>query len=228
MPQPYSETLNAEWAKKQNYSDVFWGDAIFEITKIGANRLENSWVNLAKPWDRLFDKAVQTGFMGWGAPIVDRRWLSYTFFGTEKYWPKGLTKKEKSLLRLAKAVSAYHPRDKGGWTVSQGIEGAEPEEATLAAMKSYAEKFEAVIASPMWTVFDDIGDGMAPLIMNACGEVYSEPCTTEESRGMFYGDLQRAWKFETLKWSHITYKVFGLFVDYTSATMDSLGAPTTR
>lgn len=222
MPQPYSETLNAEWAKNQNFSDVFWGDAIFDITKIGAQKIETSWESLTKPWSKIIDKSVQTGFMGWGAPIVDRRWLSFVLFGVEKNWPKGLTKKEKALLRLAKAISRYNTTEQKGWTVAEGLENIESEEATLAAMKSFAAKFEAGIASPMWTSFDEISDEMAPLIMRACGEVYSEPCTLSESRGMFQGDLDRAWKFETLKWSHITYKVYGLFIDYTTA---AIGAP---
>lgn len=220
MPQPYSETLDAEWAKTQNYTDVFWGDKIFDVTQLGAKKLEASWEKIANPWNTLIDKSVQTGFLGWGAPIVDRRWLSFKLFGLEKFWPKGLTKKERLLLRLAKAVSFYYPLFEQGvitdrkWGLTQDPEKTEPEEATLAAMKSYAAKFEAKIAGPMWTSFDKISDEMAPLVSEACREVYAEPCDFQEARGMFQGDLDRAWKIETLGVSHITYKVYGLFNDY--------------
>ncbi len=220
MPRPYSETLDVAWEAKQDFTDVLRDDAIYKITELGSKRLEVAWVDISKSWNKLIAKSVETGFMGWGAPIVDRRWLTYTLFDHERNWPKGLTTKERLLLRLAIAVSFYYPLAAQGvytdrkWGITQDPENTEPEEATLAALKSYAAKFEKSIAEPMWAAFDKVSDDMAPLVSEACKEVYAEPCSFAEARGMFQGDLDRGWKLESLPFSSNSYKVYGLFNDY--------------
>ena len=222
MPQPYSEVLNHEWAKKQNFTDVVWGDEIFEIVQLGAKRLESSWENLSSPWERLIEKAVETGFLGFGDPLMAPERLSFLIFTQEKNWPKGLTPKDKRLLRLARAVSEYTPgKDLSLSEIMSyranpkgpNIPQASPEES-LQALKRYIALFEKKIALPMWDALSKTSKQMAPKIMRACEKVYGEACGMQESREIFYGDMDRAWKAETLKISPTTYKVYGVMNDY--------------
>jgi hypothetical protein len=222
MPQPYSETLNPEWSKKQDFTDVVWGDEIFEVVKVGAQRLEASWENLASSWERLIDKSVQRGFLGFGEPLVQPEWLRHMIFEHEKLWPPGLTKKEKLLLRLAQAVSRYFPGEDLSLSdvlslrsvAGKKLVAPQNSDLTLQAMQSYARIFEQKVALPMWEAFSAESKRAAPKIMQACKKVYGETCGMQEAREMFYGDMDRAWKIKTLKISHVTYKVYGLLNDY--------------
>ena len=214
MAQPYSKTLDSEWTKAQDFTDVVWGDAIFEASLVGAKKLEEAWKDLASSWPKVLGKAVQTGFFGWGKPLVSLPWLHFKFFGHKKHWPQGLTPKELQILELSRRATHYHPTFAENLKRNTPDPTPEPESATLEAFQSLASKFEDHLTFPMWKAYDRISDDMAPLVREACKKVYKEPCSLKESRGMFQGDLSRAWKAETLKVSTVTYKVYGEFIDY--------------
>ncbi len=222
MYKPYSKVLDREWAKTQNFSAVVWGDAVYEIVQLGAKRLEDSWKIATEPWERILHKSVETGFLGFGQNLVNPKALEQALFSREKHWPVGLTEKEKIILRLAKEVSAYHPSP--DYTLSEILglrsdpkaQRVSPEspELILKALKNFAGTFNLKVAHRMWKSYSDTSKHVAPKIMRACEQVYGESCGLEESRGMFYGDMDRGWKAETLKISNVTYRVYGVFLEY--------------
>ena len=206
---PFSKTLNSEWEKTQDFTDVVWGDAIFEVVQKGAKLIEAEWSKIAAPFDRVLEKSVQT-FFGWGEPITPPQVLRKFLFGLPKYWPKGLTPKERQLLKLAVAVSHYNPK----YDPDPPQVALPPEEKVLEALRSFAAEFEEKIAFPMWKAYYRIAESLVPQIQEACGRVYTEPCSREDSLGFFLGDFARAWKVESLKVTSVTYRVFGVFDDY--------------
>lgn len=221
MSQPYSKFLNSEWAQKQDFTDVVWGDEIFEVVKLGAQRLESSWIQKASNWERLIPKAVKRGFLGFGEPVVRPEWLRLLIFLQEKNLPSGLTSKEKLILKLVQAVSRYFPKDESlsetlSFRSSPKSHELSPEDPakSLQALKRFILLYEQEVVNGMWDAFSEESKRAAPKIMKACAKVYGEPCGLQEAREIFYGDMDRAWKIKTLKMSHITYKVYGLLNDY--------------
>jgi hypothetical protein len=222
VPLPYSKSLDNEWARKQNFTNVVWGDEIFEVVKLGAQRLEASWEGAAHNWERLIPKAVKRGFLGWGEPIVRPEWLRHMLFVQEKYWPKGLSPKEKLILRLAVEISRYFPGKDMSFSEildaranpKAGIIPSGTPEQNLQALKSFALLYEKEVLNVMWDAYSAESKHAAPKIMKACEKVYGEACELQEAREIFYGDMDRAWKIKTLKFSYVTYKVYGLMVDY--------------
>jgi len=213
--------LNNQWFNDQEdhaLACARYGDCIFDVVQGGAADLEAQWSRLSQSWNKLIDKAVQGRFLGLGAPIVDRRWLSFVLFQPSRLWPSGLSKEETQLLKLAKAVVAYYPMYAQG--IERGTatdaERVESNEATLAALKKFAALFKRQIGLPMWKAYNSVSDLKAKEIAPLCKATYGEECSYAEARGMFQGDLERGWKLKTLEVAPPTYRVFPYFLSWIS------------
>lgn len=190
-----------------------YGDCLFDAGQEYVQKLEDRWKDLSRPWRGLLARSLG-GFLGFGQEI-DTETLHALLFRSERHWPEGLTKSEKQVLRLARAVSAYHP----------GPDGLHPprpvqmvgEDVALRALRRYAKLFEKTIALPMWTAYEDVraqaGDGLQGL----CEQAYAEPCSAAEAASMWAGDLERGLTFSTIEASPATYTVLPRFLQWVSA-----------
>lgn len=196
-----------------------YGDCIFEEVQSGAQELQKAWEINAKPWYVLMDKAVQGSMFGLFSPIMPKDWLIYTLFRPDRFWPKGLSPKEKELLELGKMVSAYYPMHEQGVTPTKRLVPSDESGAvTLLAMQNYADLVKKTIAIPMWRSYSLVSKKYGMRITPMCKSVYGEDCTPEEGIGIFQGDLERGWKMETLSWDSASYQVFPVFVRWASST----------
>ncbi len=216
--------MGPEWERQQTNQSlacVVYGDCIFDVVEKGAKVLEKKWKRIAKPWNRLIDKAVRGRFFGLGSPTVDRRWLAWLIYQPVKRWPSQLTKEEVQILELVVAVSAYHPDYSEKVDRKSGItsdpERLESSEDSLAAMRQYAQLVKAQIAMPMWRAYENISKDVAQDIIPLCKTVYGESCSESEAKNMFKGDLQRAWKMRTLGVGPPTYTTFPKFIAWIAA-----------
>lgn len=180
-----------------------YGDCIYDEVQDGAKTLEGRWKKSTQKWDGLIDKAVKTGFMGWGSHLVDRKWLSWMLFH-ENQWPSELTQKERNLLRLMVATTGFNRLYSQGVKVdrSKGIttdpERAEAHEQTVTAMKKLAELYRREIAIPMWKQYHAVTATYGGKIQPLCDERYGESCSESDAKDIFKGDLRRGWKAKTL------------------------------
>jgi hypothetical protein len=206
-----------QWLKEQEDHAVacaLYGDCIYDVVQEGAKNLETRWAAVSRKWEALVDKAVKTGFMGWGPPLVDRRWLIQALF-YPKLWPRGLTTEEKNLLHLMIAAASYHRLYARGVTREEmEPEAVEADDRTLAALKKLAELFKSQIAIPMWKEYQTVSEDYARKIQPMCNEQYDEPCTLSDAQNIFKGDLRRGWKARTLDVDPPTYRVMGPFLNY--------------
>jgi hypothetical protein len=200
---------------------VLYGDCVYDVVQEGAQSLETKWKAKTRGWDGLIDKAVKTGFMGWGPPLVDRKWLSHVLFKGVRAWPTELTAEERKLLKLAVSTSAFHRLyDKGvKFDRSRDIPTGEGErdDRTLAALRKYAELFKRQIALPMWKEFDQVADEYGRKIQPLCAERYGEACSKTEAVNIFKGDVYRGMAAKTLDVDPPMYRVLPRFLEWISA-----------
>jgi len=202
---------------------ALYGDCIYDVVQEGAKLLETKWKSRTSSWDSLIDKAVKTGFMGWGAPLVDRKWLSFVLFEGPRYWPSSLTADERQALKLAVAVSGFHRRYSKGVKIDRkrGITDdpdkiEEDQERTTAALRKYAELFKSKIGIPMWKDYQSVTKMYGSKIKPLCDEKYGEPCSDAEAENIFQGDLERGLKMKTLDVDPPTYRVLPVFIRWVS------------
>ena len=216
--------VTREWLQTQSrdlLDAAIMGDPVFKIAEKASLQLEQKWKPLARSWSPLIDKSVKSGLFGWGGDIVDRRWLAKKLFGLPKFWPKGLTEKEKAILKVMRAMVPYHPAHEQGIFVdsrsgiTQEPERIESEEATLKAMRAYAKNYEKKVLLPMWDALDEVLENFASAAEEACNQVYKTPCDFKSAKRMLYGDLLRGWRLETLPFTTTSYRTFGAFLEYT-------------
>ena len=211
-----------EWAQKHAPAMQYaiTGDSIFKEVNRGAEKLDAAWEKQASSWKRLMDQAVSGGYFGLAPNIVDARWLYWVLFQPAKFWPGGLSREEKALLKLAVAVAKYHPLYNQGvkfdrkWGLAYDPENPAPESKTLKAMQRYAKLFKQKVAKQMLRTYRQEANEGAKRILPLCLELYNSPCTHEEAVRMFLGDLQRGWKASTMEGSPAMYRVLPAFVDW--------------
>tara|TARA_R110000824_G_scaffold36257_2_gene112841 strand:+ start:157 stop:804 length:648 start_codon:yes stop_codon:yes gene_type:complete len=198
------------------------GDCLFDEGQKYVKKLEEKWKLLARPWNQLLDKAVKSGFLGFGGPMVDRKWLSFVLFQPERMWPSGLSAQEIKILRLAKAASAYFPLHAQGVAPNMGSASTAPsqveEEAkTLKSMQQYAKLVKKQVAFPMWKAYQTVSMQAGRGLRGLCESTYGEPCSIQEASAMFQGDMERGLKAKTLSASPATYEVLPMFLGWISA-----------
>lgn len=212
---------NPDWFGEQSdhaLACAKYGDCIFDEVQNGASELEAAWVKASSDWYRLLLSSTR-GFLGL-REISDPRWLYFVLFRPEKFWPRDLTQEERALLRLAASLSDFHPSGQKvdrGMGITNDPDRAASYDETLEAMKRYASLFKTKIALPMYKEYQRIAEEYAPKIQTLCDSVYGEPCSKEEAKNMFKGDLQRGWKMNSLDVTPPMSRVFPLFMDWISA-----------
>ena len=196
---------------------AIYGDCLYDKVQEGAKALETKWAARAKIWDDLIDKAVKTGFLGWGAPLVSREWLSHMLLRVPMVqWPTGLSEEEKQLLFLAQAVTTYAKRYTRGIKSDPLEVGSEDEQRTLAALKQYASLIKSHIAIPMFKDYEAVSAAYGALLQPLCTEKYDEPCSLVEAVNLFKGDLRRGFKVKTLDVDPSTFRVLPAFLAWIS------------
>lgn len=215
--EPESPVIRAEDVSADHaMACVQYGDCIYEVVQQGAKDLETKWEARTRIWNDLIDRAVRTGFMGWGAPLVDRKWLNYVLFQPRSQWPKGLSKREVQMLELAQAAEGMQRQFDTKIDPFRGLrenpDQAEAEDRTLAALKKYAALFDKRVFTPMWKDYNGVSDDYGRKIKPLCEQRYHEPCSLQESINIFKGDIQRGLKAKTLDVKVATYHAFRKFL----------------
>jgi len=217
---PEVDVLGAGQYDDHAMACVTFGDCIYDVVQEGAKELQAQWIARARKWNALIDQAVKTGFLGWGTPLVNRKYLSYVLFQPRRMWPHGLSSKE--LKTLAFAVSAaplsptYTRVDKlRGNTDVPDIDdmGAENEARLLAAMQKYARLYEKHIFNLMWDDYSEVADTYAKKIQPLCAAKYGEQCSLTDARNMFNADLENGVRAKTLDVDTTMYRLIPLFRD---------------
>ena len=209
------------WAKSDQGEHAMacarFGDCIFDEVQKGAGELNARWKTDTRKWNVLIDKVVKGGFLGLGSPLMDRNWLSHVIFN-QREWPSGLSKEEKQLLKLASAISGYHPAKQYGYAPGEKKPeaAASNESLTLEVLRKFVKKFRETIVESMLRSYEQVSDKYAKIIQPLCEQEYSEPCDLAESSGMFQGDMQRAYKIKSLDVDPPTYRVLLPFWDWMS------------
>jgi hypothetical protein len=200
---------------------VQYGDCIYDVVQEGAKSLETKWTSRTRIWEDLIDKAVRTGFMGWGAPLVDRKWLKHVLFLPRSQWPRGLTKREVQMLDLASAAAMMQRQFDTQIDPFRGLrenpDQAEAEDRTLAALKKYAALFDRQVFDKMWADYDQVSEDYGRKILPLCEQRYQEPCTLQDAINIFKGDLRRGMKAKTIDLKVRTYQALREFLPLISA-----------
>lgn len=205
------------WAKSDQGDHAMacarFGDCILDEVQKGAKELEGRWKSDTRKWNALIDKTVKGGFLGLGTPLMDRNWLAHLIFN-QKEWPSGLSKEEKQLLKLANAISGYHPVKQYGY--APGEKKPVPVESgdSLEVLRKFIKLFQETIVESMLRSYAKVSDKYAKIIQPLCEQEYSEPCSLDEARNMFNGDMQRTYKVKTLDVDPPTYRVLLPFWDW--------------
>lgn len=192
------------------------GDCIFDEAQRGAASLELAWEKATKKWFSLLKKSVQGGLFGFLPEVVSLDWILKKIYSSESEWPKSLSQEERKLLRLIRAVSAYHPLHELGHA-SKPL-GKEPDQEVVErVLEKYIQSFQQEVALPMWSAYEDETARRTDPIAHLCEQVYEGPCSQSEASSMFQGELERGWKSNKLEWSPATYEVFPKFISWISA-----------
>jgi len=216
---PEVDVLGAGQFDDHAMACVTFGDCIYDVVQEGAKELQAKWVGRARMWNALIDKAVKTGFLGWGTPLVNRQYLSYVLFQPRRMWPHGLSTKEQQILAFAVSAAPLSPtytrvdKLRGNTDVPDIDEmGVENEARLLAAVQKYARLYEKNIFNPMWDDYDEVADTYGKKIQPLCAAKYNEPCSLLEARGMFNADLANGVKAKTLDVDPSMYRLVPLFM----------------
>lgn len=207
------QVLGEKWTQNQDdrvLSCARSGDCIFQEVQKGTSELEASWKKIAPLWNTLIGKAVQGGFLGWGAPLIEPEWLEWVLF-QPALWPPGLTPEEIQLLRIAKALEEFSPSYGKGRVEKSG---EFPVNLRLAVLRKYAALTKKKIVLPMWGSYLEVTERAGKRIAPLCSTVYGESCDTREAENIFQGDLERGWKLKVLEASPPFYRVFPYFLDW--------------
>lgn len=196
---------------------ALYGDCIYDVVQEGASDLEKQWKALTKPWKALLEKSVRGRFFGFGAPVVDSKWLLYVLHQPTRMWPKGLGLDEIEVLELARAATGYNSLANQGLGRSD-VSPTDPatNEQTLQGLRKFSTLFRRKVALPMWKAYNDISDKKARQIMPMCEATYGESCSLPEAREMFQGDLERGLKVKSLNVGPTTYQVLPKLLSWIS------------
>lgn len=196
---------------------VMYGDCIYDVVQEGAKDLQTKWTATCRKWDSLVDKAVKTGFLGWGSPLVGRDWLTHMLLQPPRVWPRGLTKKEVAILKLSAEAAQLAKKAQNVPNPLPRTLSPEDSAKTLAAMKKFAALFDKQIGQPMLDDYWDVSTAYGKQIEPLCAEKYNEPCSPSEAVDIFRGDIERGLRAKTLDVRTPMYWAFPRFLEYTQA-----------
>lgn len=169
-----------------NYLDPINKIVLEEMGKLGP-----VWREQSKNWHTVFVRSLYKFFF---FPQADEKWTYWVFMQPDAVWPiSRMTPKQVYILRFAKLISHMNPKqvyvDRGF-----GIDPERPDRSysiddTANGLKLWANAFEKKIFMPMMSKLTKTINVGAKRIMAECPEYFSEECTMEEAKEIFYARM---------------------------------------
>ena len=214
--------LPQDWYKDlthgPHWEEVHLEDEIFEVTQRGAKALETKWSRHTGKWLKQLKRAVSCGVFGLGTPECDWRFLYKALYS--KRWPSGLSREEKRLLHLARAVNGFHRSYTQGIETDHVLNPEAPRalpssESLLRGLKRLAALVKAETFKPMVKNLLAQQKVSGKLIQPLCDQVYAntarKDCSLSAAENMFVNDLQRGSHAKNLRVSPTMYRTLPAF-----------------